>query len=899
MANANKGGDWQNAGTSLWLIGELGGGLVWFSKENIIGVYKELKDRVLKGEGVPSLLAFNGELLPKMPEYITRGGYSKTKPLAIRTLDLATVAMKPHLVRLTELLAKNKLDTKVVYVMGYSDIYNESSYHDLFVKEYNFNPAQIGRDLLAYSKKVDADATIIEKSKGLLNKELSNGKDGKSHEEKIYNLREKVRQLEEERADYAHTYELLRQLFSLWLEEHFNSIDDLAKIRSKLNPGKSPLLDELISNFVTDTVSVEEVQKKYDEVSKELISVDKSKEPKRYEELDSYSKELADMLKRISAKEISKQQEQAMRAVHEHAEAGELYTHNLPGSKRLDDLSWLLADSIVKTYIRNTFGRRVNLDILSENVNDVSLKEIGVRLSARGSNTSESYPASPDARLETEAHFAGSNAEIVAMSHVVVGSVKAKPLFNSHDSEGKLVYEVSVPPIVDFQKVQEAWNEGIKTPLTEVVGKNKGVTSGFIEARISKDGGVSFYFYSSAYLKLKAKEAFDDEKEPLESRLKELKRSDQLKRISNSELSEESIAQIENKLPSEMNLRLLREAKERMPDSLAPYLASYSQPAQIKQLPILMYNDAHIGTSGYGLPTVRLTDALEKYLKDNGLVANILFLGGDNIEGDYLGIKNELNKESSISNVKEFEEYLAKTKIDRNRRQELVEEYESYLLYKQPIGNTDEQREVLIQHLLPVIKAAKAQAIVVVSGQHYNKSYRNKTNDEAMSIAQTLKGRVRAQIIPISGGDMGSGDVKLSDNTSIYVAHRLQTRRLNLDADHILALGADRHEHSIDFITTPWGQTVISATGTTSSMLTGFPMQVGIPTSQGTRGFTYLDLAYANDGTSGKPELLKAEIKLIGLKQLNRYTDLPKEILDFEKQKTRINIATTTKNKSR
>ncbi len=885
MADANKGGDWQNAGTSLWLIGELGGGLVWFSKENIIGVYKELKDRVLKGEGVPSLLAFNGELLPKMPEYITRGGYSKTKPLAIRTLDLATVAMKPHLVRLTELLAKNKLDTKVVYVMGYSDIYNESSYHDLFVKEYNFNPAQIGRDLLAYSKKVDADATIIEKSKGLLNKELSNGKDGKSHEEKIYNLREKIRQLEEEQSDYARTYELLEHLFGLWLEEHFNSIDDLVRIRSKLNPGKSPLLDELISNFVTDTVSVEEVQKKYDEVSKELLSVDKSKEPKRYEELDSYSKELADMLKRISAKEISKQQEQAMRAVHEHAEAGELYTHNLPGSKRLDDLSWLLADSIVKTYIRNTFGRRVNLDILDENVNDVGLKGTSVRLSARGSNTSESYPAGPDVRLETEAHFAGSNVEIVAMSHAIVGSVKAKPLFNSPDSEGKLVYEVSVPPMVDFQKVQNAWNEGVKTPLTEVVGKNKGITSGFIEARVSKDG-VSFDFYNSNYLKLKAKEAFDEEKEPLESRLKELKRSDQLKRLSNSELSEESIAQIENKLPSEMNLRLLRLAKERMPDSLAPYLASYSQPAQIKQLPILMYNDAHIGTSGYGLPTVLLTDALAKYLKDNSLVANILFLGGDNIEGDYLGIKNELNKESSISNVKEFDEYLAKTKIGKSRRQELVKEYEAYLLYKQPIGNTDEQKEVLIQHLLPVIRAAKVQAIVAVSGQHYNKSYQNKTNDEAMSIAQALKGRVRVPIIPISGGDMGSGDVQLHDGTSIYVAHRLQTGRLNLDHDHILALGADRHEHSIDIVTTPWNQTVISATGTTSSMLTGFPMQVGIPTSQGTRGFTYLDLAYANDGTSGKPVLLKAEIKLIGLKQLNRYIYLPSEIIDFEKQKT-------------
>ncbi len=399
MAHAKTGGEKGNATQPLtiWLIGELGGATLWFSKENAIGLYGELEERVKARSNVPSIIVFHGEVLPAFPRYITGSGHNKVAALQdnIESLDLAVVAIKPHLTRLAETVARTNAHTKFVYVYGVSDFENIALLHDQFVEAYTYTPRTLGEQLLAYyHNKILANQQIIENTKEVLNKELNNGKDGKEHELKIYNLKEKIRQLEEEKKDYTKTFKLIRQLFVLWIQENAGTTS-IDAIYEKLNPKRNPELDSLIVKTLakyTSSLDLDRLKQEYDNTTAELKRVDKSKNLELYKRLDARSKELANLIKKATYRELRKQEKQRSEAIHASGKAGELYTHNFPGSPSLDKLATAIAYSLIETNIKNAFGRRrVRLYIGDEKTNDIELANTLFRFSTLPSNASRVY----------------------------------------------------------------------------------------------------------------------------------------------------------------------------------------------------------------------------------------------------------------------------------------------------------------------------------------------------------------------------------------------------------------------------------------------------------------------------------------------------------------------------
>ncbi|MGC8676029.1 MAG: hypothetical protein ACP5T3_00735 [Candidatus Micrarchaeia archaeon] len=890
----------------VWLVGELGGGLVWFDKYNLLGLYEELRERSELKRGIPHTIIFLGELLPKIPDYITRGGSNLTESLheGISSLDLAVVEMKPHLARIEDLLLACDVQANLVYTMGPSDTYNIKHIHDLIVKVYFYTPSELGNMLLAYEDKISYNNRIIKTTEEQLNAvEQSSGPDGEEREQRINNLRVKLKQLKEENGDYKDVVNQLEHVVDLWINE--NARKGVRYIYDKLNPGDSERLDQLIASSLPSEQIVE-LHEAYEKVSKDLAKAasEKEKYPDKFRALEREAKRLADLLKKVSYGKIREAEKEAKTSVHESGKAGELFTHNISGSPELSKSARGIAELTVKIAIRNAFGRRIHLMIADKLVNDVVLpstgsKNIIFRIADAPTNTSETY-TDPKKRLDAEAHFEGAKAMVVAMAHSSIGAVYADPKSNRPRGNSGMLYEVSVPPMVSFSSVQKAWLNGIKTPLTEVVGRGQGITAGFFEVKIGKHG-VSFDFNTAAYLHENARKVVEVERAALYKRLAELAN----KSNGMEEPSIEDVLQMRNKLPSEMNDELFKKAVRHKKEVLAEYESELpsatARYGETKHMRILMINDTHIGTSGYGIPTVYLLDALVAYIKENGLDNNLmLFFGGDNIEGDYKSIKNETNTETNITNVFDYKEYLGNAGLTPKQINSHVKSYESYLLYKQPIQNIDQQVRVLIEHVKPLISENTA-AIVLVSGQHFNKTYPNKDRDEATTIQIYLApvaelAGMRSKIVAIPGGDKGAGDVEIEQGVVAYVAHAGKVERMKIGNEYLMALSADEHVHKIKFVTTPEQNTILEACGAASSVLTNFATEMGITTNQDTRGFTFIDVTYALSGTG--PVLLKAESRLIGMEQLEKHmVKPPKTVTDFEKELVSLVRASSTDSK--
>ena len=114
-----------------------------------------------------------------------------------------------------------------------------------------------------------------------------------------------------------------------------------------------------------------------------------------------------------------------------------------------------------------------------------------------------------------------------------------------------------------------------------------------------------------------------------------------------------------------------------------------------------------------------------------------------------------------LKNVKEFGIYLVKKGLDSESEayENEMNRYQALLLEKRPIINIDEQARVLVGAIQPL--AEKASLIILVSGQHLNKSNPYRDRDEASELELVLEGVVRksTRIKAIPGGDSGAGYV--------------------------------------------------------------------------------------------------------------------------------------------
>jgi len=863
--------------TVVWFIGEAYAGTVLFSKENLVGIYKELKDRLTnQGGRAPDAIIFGGELLPKIPEYITRGGTNKAKVLqeGIEDLGLAEVAIKPHLKRITELIANKSRKTKIVYIASSSDQYNKQTIHDDIVKIYNHAPGEMTGRIKSYIDKIENNEKIIDNTRKVLDKLQAEG----GYKSKIKNINEKISQLEETNEDYRKILHGYEELLSLWLKEHKEM--PLLEVHKLFNPEKDPIIDELIRRLSQyNGKSLDELKREYDQISKQLEKTSIKKEPKKFEELNEKSKWLADLIKKYSGRALTEAEKEAKQRIHERIKAGELFTHNLAGGKNLDEIAWKIAETEIETHIRNAFGRRTNIEIINEKVADITVKKEKIRVSNNPTNVSEQYKIDVYKDLKKEVHInigEGKGADtstptLVAMFHSNIYTMIAEP--QSNESE-KISYAVAVPPVISQANAVAAWNQGIKTPLTAVYDKGQGITSGFVEA-VMEGNKVIIDFKTEYYLRKKAEEEFEQQRRILNKHIQL-----QNGQSNGTELDAEDRLQIENKLPSELK-RLLKEAV-RKPEVL-DWIKQKYELGEIHTLPILQVNDTHIGTSGYGIPTTYLLDGLEKYIKDKGLKDYLLVLGGDNIEGNYKGILNETNSESMSTNLEDFERFLKENYSDMSirRLRRLTGQYAQYLLLKQPIQNIDLQIKRFEEHIQLLIELALI--IIFVSGQHFNKSYEDKSRDEATALAQGLKQGAH-NIVVVPGGDKGAREIEIATpggSFKAFVAHDPIIKNMQFDKNTLLILGADKHVHEAQALTFLNGGFVFLARGTTSSLTTSYPTEKGIMVSESTRGFSFAEVSFSY--SNGEVIPLEMKNMLINEDVLRKYMPkIPKEIKAFE-----------------
>jgi len=868
--------------TVVWFIGEAYAGTVLFSRENLVGIYKELKDRLTNQDGrAPDAIIFGGELLPKIPEYITRGGMSKARVLqeGIEDLGLAEVAIKPHLKRITELIANKSSNTKIVYITSSSDQYNKQTIHDDIVKIYSHAPREMTGKIKSYIDKIESNEKIIDNSRKALDKLQAEG--GKanisSYNSKIKNINEKISQLEETNEDYRKILHRYEELLSLWLKDH-NEMP-LLEVHKLFNPEKDPIIDELIKRLSQyNGKSLDELKKEYDQISKQLEKTSIEKEPKKFEELNEKSKWLADLIKKYSGRAVTKAEEEAKQTIHERIRAGELFTHNLAGGKNLDEIAWKIAEAEIETHIRNAFGRRTNIKIINEKVADITVKKEKIRVSNNPTNVSEQYKIDAYKDLKKEVHInigEGKGADtstpiLAAMFHSNIYTMVVEP--QSNESE-KISYAVAVPPVISQANAVAAWNQGIKTPLTAVYDKGQGIASGFVEA-VMEGNKVTVDFKTEYYLRKRAEEEFEQQRQILD------KHKLQNGQNNGTELDIEDRLQIENKLPSEMNQRLLKEAV-RKPEAL-DWIKQKYELGEIHTLPILQVNDTHIGTSGYGIPTVYMLDGLEGYIKDKGLKDYLLVFGGDNIEGNYKRILNETNSESMPTNLEDFERFLKENGYSDRSVRHLTGQYAQYLLLKQPIQNPDLQKERFEEHTKQLRE--NAAAIVYVSGQHVNKSYDDKSRDEATALAQISKQDAH-NIVAVPGGDKGAREIEIATpggSLKAFVAHDPITKNMQFDKKMLLILGADKHEHEAQALTFLNGGLVFLARGTTSSLTTSYPTEKGIMVSESARGFSLAKISFSYSN-KGQVIPLGMESMLINKDVLGNYMpQIPNEVKDFE-----------------
>jgi hypothetical protein len=264
----------------------------------------------------------------------------------------------------------------------------------------------------------------------------------------------------------------------------------------------------------------------------------------------------------------------------------------------------------------------------------------------------------------------------------------------------------------------------------------------------------------------------------------------------------------------------------------------------------------------------------------------ILFLGGDNIEANHKNIKNEINREISLKNVGDFEDTLLRSTLGEDERKNLLNEYKALLLEKRPIANIDEQASVFVDAIEPLAK--RANVIIAVSGQHFNKTYPNRDRDEAIAITSLLGKRVGEDkaIVPVSGGNTGAGSVQVNNDFGIFAAHRVTGKVKEMVTKDLMVFGADIHQEVVEIL----GDKLV-VVGTASSVRTNYPTEMGIPTSENCRGFTLLNITLGND-RAGKSTIEKVETKLISLDVLKEmgYVEANPLIEKFESNQNRVEM---------
>ncbi len=934
----------------MWVVGNLGGGTVYFSHANMLGMDVELSEQIEAGKA-PNLIAFvGGGVLPKLPAFISKGGLDIMRAVMsqVSSLDEAVIAIKSDLSRMMGQIHEKSPDTQISYVIDVNDHENKKRIYDRVVGVYRYWPAGMQEIRNRYESKIaENEATIrdCQESEMTAKKELENplleATQRNDLERSLRKLTEKIRQNKEEADDYKQTTKLYNAIEALWFWEHKDmelaamakvfgtniydenflkrvsgaiGVEGRAKIETALQEEKAKVMRAQERLHVNPSL-----KKRKNADGNEMrpeAKLDIEKKLERYKALTKQARVLTNAIKKYGYSEIERSKKQADEVIHNYLEKGERYTRNYWGSHSLEDLAWEIARAEVLTHLRNAFGRRMPIDIMEENINELAIGNAVIRLSDNPTNTSANYKANNKEELTRLTRMKLNKAtpgelRFVIMGHSAQGTVTAEPVA---DRSPHFVYQIRAPPVFDVGRLGEAWNKKIKTNVTEMFARRH-ASSGFFEIQFD-DLQATQTFLSSYYLENQANKRKDAQAKLFAERLRKFTPNE----TARSAVDNKDMLQLMHKLPSELNDELLGkllvyngvDTKDRAGinklaaaiesgklhglnnglKKMAQWCEEHVTPGVIQgsanEFMVLFLNDLHVGTSGRGLPTESLVNGLVGWLKDRAVPDTPLyiFLGGDNGEPGHHDITNELNDEIRLSNVQKYEQQLLKEGLRKGTPEfeREANEYKAYLLDKRPIHSPQEQEAKFKTMMTPLVEMV--DAIFAASGQHGNKFWVGRTRDESLDAEMMFEGKKgRFDVIEIKalpGGDTSIGTIRLMGIYPTLAGH-VNPPQLGdkIGTEAHLRFAADAHVYEVVL-----SDNNASMTGPSSSPINDFATLAGFPTSQSLRGFGLAKVTMEKPELSEEKRVLKMAARMITQKEMiaEGYIKVNPRIEKFEQE---------------
>ena len=867
----------------IWVFGETGGGTVYSGSEYLMGVYRMLKG--LDDSKLPDVLIFNG-VLPEIPKYGTKGGRDRLLELesGVNVPDDAVIAVKQDLGRIMALVAKRKPRAEVHYFMGYADKENiKSRNYDRLVNAYKYAPDNIGEIKNSYLEKVRIDQLIVDtvsrqvklkekalqklKSPGFWDR-ASDARAAKA-EHRLELLKEKLTRQKDEIADYNELADIYTKLQMLWIKEHPDtSLEDIiSAFGSKSGEQEDTPLHDLYTSM-HGRPDMKDLSAKYKKLSKELDGTSEVAEPSKFAKLESKVKVLANLLEKYGYREIDEEKARATVRATRVFEEGEVFTHNVTGSRDLAELADRISRMEIALHVKDAFGRFHPVSIVQENFADIMMVGKSIRVMGNPTNVSNSFKK--DAARKAERMLAvgksGADIDIIIGGHSAVGEIKAV----AATDKGSGVFEIIAPPLVDVAALGALWSRKVKTTFTQMYEHSSNmVSSGFWEITLNKLR-PEFTYHTSEELGELAEAERAEQVKVLVKKLDSVRPEKE-----EVYMDSKDVLKIRHALPSELSKELVTKlvicnginpkAKESVAE-LAASIVKEGSYMHLKPYDALSYSgrtssarssftldmkgvsDTHIGTPGEGMPAQSLLRAYVNYEMSGrkaGSEPMTLLLLGDLIDGGYNNYNMEKGVDWNINNIHLFENFLRQNgvKEDSKKFENEMTKYKAYMFEKLPIYNVEDQRAELIYPLVPLLK--EASAVVVTGGNHFNKEARDRKRDETTALVSAIGPYVESnRIIAMFGGDYGIGHGHI-DQVGIFATHKASPKVFtDMRITDPIAVAGDDHVFRIQVVGNKALFTVpqVSCTG-------AFPAQINIPTSRDLRGFMDVNAEfYSKDG---------------------------------------------------
>jgi predicted phosphodiesterase len=809
-----------NLSFNIVVISEINGAKKNMYSDGLIGLAHYLNHMPVSEK--PNMFIINGGLLPEMP--LNRGGPRNQDRLemvidGVKNLDGAASVVKSHIKRLLLTFSEG---SDFIYVMGKADQKNIEDIKLKFSKLYSRAQESIGKkkvkDVMGpYIDENEVDISSrrilingLEMKKNGLNKRMNNTKNKEDIKElkgEISKINENLRLNKEEQKEFINKRVL------------FNMLQQL--IYTKIPKEK---VKEIIN----------ETQKRYDEVNK-LLDHTKNNTPE-YEKLNREIKLLGNKIRALSKRYKENITEETATSMMSKLGREYRYTSRIPLPKDINTILDQIARQEYTTILKNALGRIKPVKIQSSSL-EVYQKSVGgfkfnVILTDGLDMNSSMYKKKSNSALVKTAFIVTTNlgSEVKKQIdssplNVLIGSRNGYTSFSMDpwtDQSDSVVAALAKGPFISTKQSTLNYLDKIKTDETQSVQKMVLDSSASI-LKVYPDRSVVHKTIKAEMLndeKIKG----DIEEEPALNRL--IKKFEQgLEESTGVEDPKLANAILSSKRPSEVKNRDMAKADKEIILSLAPN-ANAEIPKNPQNISIVEFTDVHVGNYGnIELLKSSVKDALDAK-------PQILVLDGDNIEGNLGNFKYTARPENEIGMMKEYKKWMIEKGMPEKKIQhELLDRYEK--LNDNVISNIDAQAKIFVKEIQDlVLDVVKREGyVIVISGNHYNKTHRDSQHDEATLITSHIEMLLEGANINGSLPKDWKSHIKKGSGSDI-AAEKFNLNGMNIEIRHGLANNEERVESALEskrtdasIVVTGHGHEIREVTNTSTEVVQGPAMQ--------------------------------------------------------------------------